>query len=48
MTTEPAVAVSDGLPVDEAVMAASMGTPEYRTCPYPVYQALREQAPSRG
>ncbi|WP_405493403.1 cytochrome P450 [Streptomyces sp. NBC_00096] len=45
MTTEPAVAVSDGLPVDEAVMAASMGTPEYRTCPYPVYQALREQAP---
>ncbi|MFD9360017.1 cytochrome P450 [Streptomyces sp. NPDC060031] len=25
--------------------AVSMGTPEYRTCPHPVYQALREQAP---
>lgn len=45
MTTEPAVAVSDGLPVDEAVAAVSMGTPEYRTCPYPVYRSLREQAP---
>lgn len=45
MTTEPAVAVSDGLPVDKAVAAVSMGTPEYRTCPYPVYQSLREQAP---
>ncbi|WP_442813275.1 cytochrome P450 family protein [Streptomyces sp. NBC_01244] len=45
MTTEPAVAVSDGLPVGEALAAVSMGTPEYRTCPYPVYRSLREQAP---
>ncbi|MFJ6795574.1 cytochrome P450 [Streptomyces sp. NPDC091268] len=45
MTTEPVVELSDGLPVGEAVAAVSLGTPEYRTCPYPVYRSLREQAP---
>ncbi|MFJ9343875.1 cytochrome P450 [Streptomyces sp. NPDC101733] len=37
--------MSDGVPLDVAVAAVTKGAPEYRSCPYPYYRSLREQAP---
>lgn len=44
MTQENAAPTGDE-PLDELVSAVSRGAPEFRACPYPVYAALREQAP---
>lgn len=38
-------AANGGGTLPEIVSAVSTGAPEYRTCPHPVYAALREQAP---
>ncbi|MDJ0382595.1 cytochrome P450 [Streptomyces sp. G-G2] len=43
--TQDKAAPDSGEALRDLVAAVSTGAPEYRTCPYPAYAALREQAP---